>query len=118
MIQKEKFTHLIAGAGPTGLAVLEELLENDVDLSEIALIDMNLDRALNLDQAGKRSRDSILSISSRERATKGLGKSGSDVLGSFRSTLNGTFSWGTSCLAPKNFVIGTEKATQVNLKED
>jgi hypothetical protein len=46
-VKANSFRNIIVGAGPSGLSVVEALLDNDTDPSSILIIDPNIDRPLS-----------------------------------------------------------------------
>ena len=100
----EAFRYVIAGAGPTGLACLETLLNEGVSASSILVIDLNPEIVQKYRQKSIANPFTINSVAARERQYSGLGKSGVEVLSTTMQD-SPSFYWGLACYELNNSLI-------------
>jgi hypothetical protein len=105
--------YVVLGAGPTGLSVLQELLNYGIDPNAIFLVDesffsWNSSRPSPLSQ----KRESIFEIVSRESLNKGVGKAGNDLDPRSIRISKPSKIWGTSCLPPLNWELSSPSVSQ------
>lgn len=100
---------VVLGGGPTGIAVIHELLLNGTRPCDITLIESS-DTGSHPKKIPipKSNSNSILGTVLRERQNKGLGKNGQNLSTEGSPIQSPSKNWGVSCFPPLGWAIGSE----------
>ena len=105
--------YVVLGAGPTGLSVLQELLNCGIDPSAIFLIDESFPSWSSSSlRPLSQKRESVFQIVSRESLNKGVGKAGNNLDLRSINISKPSKIWGTSCLPPLNWELSSPNISQ------
>jgi hypothetical protein len=101
---------VVAGLGPTGISVVRELIRNHIPERDILVVDASLDLFTSKpSRSEKAGFESIYQAVLRERSNGGLGKNGQSLINHENKFATPSSVWGTSCLPPCDWNIGTDK---------
>lgn len=109
---------MVAGMGPTGLSVINELLRQGIPPKSIHVIDSSIDPATTaLPTNTQQVRESIYNVVVRERINNGLGKHGQSLASENDKFQTPSSVWGVSCVPPLNWEVGTDKFSKQEFKD-